>query len=59
VIYPRIPVHWGDPSPYKDRLTHILIWKHWGLSLVSPGEPRTDENRIEVRPLPPFRKAPW
>jgi hypothetical protein len=58
-IYPRVPVHYGDPSPCKDRLTHILIWEHWGLDIVAPGTPETEENRVELLPWPAGRKAPW
>jgi hypothetical protein len=58
-IYPRVPVHYGDPSPWKDRITHVLIWEHWGLDLVAPGEPPTEENRFGLVPWPSGRKAPW
>ena len=45
-IYPRVPVHWGDPSPWRDRVNYILVWKHWGLDLVDPLAPKTEENRM-------------
>jgi hypothetical protein len=58
-IYPRVPVHYGDPSPWKERITHVLIWEHWGLDLVAPGEKPTEENRVRLVPWPSGRKAPW
>lgn len=58
-IYPRIPVHWGEPSPSKDRIDHILVWEHWGLELASPGEPRSAENRVQLYPWPAGEKLRW
>jgi hypothetical protein len=58
-LYPRVPVHWGDPSPYRDRIDHILVWNHWGLDLVDPGAAKTEENRIMVCPWPEGRKVSW
>jgi len=42
-IYPRVPVHLGDPSPEKARITHILVWEHWGLDRVDPGAIPTED----------------
>lgn len=58
-IYPRVPVHYGDPSPVKDRLTHILVWEHWGLERIDPGATPTEENRVRVYPWPAGQEAPW
>jgi hypothetical protein len=58
-IHPRVPVHWGDPSPEKDRLTHVLVWEHWGLDLIDPGAAPTEENRVAIHPWPAGRRAPW
>ncbi len=58
-IYPRVPVHWGDPSPWRERVTHLLVWKHWGLDLVAPGEAPGPENEIALRPWPPGRPPVW
>jgi hypothetical protein len=58
-IYPRVPVHWGDPSPWKDRVNHVLVWEYWGLNLVEPGAPRTEENRTGLYPWPAGRSLSW
>ena len=58
VIYPRVPVHAGTPSPSIDRVDYILVWEHWGLDLIAPGAPRTEENRIQLFPWPRGRKVP-
>jgi hypothetical protein len=58
-IYPRVPVHWGDPSPWKDRINYLLVWNHWGLDLVEPGAPRTEENRIGLYPWPAGKRVSW
>ena len=58
-IYPRVPVHWGDPSPYKNRVTWVLVWEHWGLDLVDPGAPRTADNEIALYPWPQGRSPSW
>jgi hypothetical protein len=49
-IYPRVPVMWGDSSPWRERIDHILVWNHWGLDLVQPGAPKTEENNITIFP---------
>lgn len=59
VIYPRIPVHFGDPSPLRDRLTHVFVWEHAGLDLVQPGAAKTEENRFGVFPLPAGARVTW
>jgi len=58
-IYPRVPVHYGDPSPEKDRLTHVLIWEHWGLDRVDSAAAPSLENAVKLYPWPAGRKAPW
>ncbi len=58
-IYPRVPVHWGDPSPWKGKINYLLVWNWWGLDLVQPGVPHTEENRIQIFPWPAGVKAPW
>jgi hypothetical protein len=50
-IYPRIPVHYGDDSPSKDKATQLLVWNHWGLDQIAPGTPHTEENRIALYPI--------
>jgi len=58
-IYPRVPVHFGDPSPYKDRLTHILVWGSWGLDLIGMREQEVADDRMSLHPWPAGRSAPW
>lgn len=58
-IYPRVPVHHGDPSPAKNRLTHVLVWEHWGLDRVDSTAVPTAENRVRIYPWPAGREAPW
>lgn len=45
-LYPRVPVHFGEPAPLQDRATHLLVWDHWGLDRIDAAQPRTEENRI-------------
>ncbi len=58
-LYPRVPVHFGDPSPWKTHLTHVLIWEHWGLDLLGSGPAPGEENRYGLRPWPAGRGVPW
>ena len=58
-IYPRVPVHWGDPSPYKDKITWVLVWEGWGLDLIDPASPRPREHECAVYPWPAGKKAGW
>ena len=51
-IYPRIPVHYGDGAPYRERVTHVLNYDHWALENFWPEMPRTEENRYGVLPWP-------
>ncbi len=57
-IYPRVPVHWGDDSPWKDRVNYILVWNDWGLDLVDPGAPRTGEE-VRLYPWPRGGAGLW
>jgi hypothetical protein len=57
-IYPRVPVHWGDPAPLRDRVDYILVYNHWGLDLADPGATPTDENRVMLYPWPRGKKLP-
>jgi hypothetical protein len=50
-IYPRVPVHAGEEAPYRDRITHLLVWEHWGLDWVDPGARPTESNRIGLYPV--------
>jgi hypothetical protein len=59
VLHPRVPVHWGDPSPLKDRMDYLLVWEHWGLDMVDPDAPRDEESRVRLYPLPPGTGALW
>ena len=56
-IYPRVPVHWGDPSPWKDRVNYVLVWKQWGRDLVP--EAPADTSEIALYPWPPGRRLSW
>ena len=58
-IYPRVPVHWGDPSPWKDRINYILVWHHWGLDLVDPTAAPDADNDIELVPWPAGKRISW
>ena len=58
IIYPRIPVHAGDDSPALDRVTHLLVWDHWGLDQVAPGEEPNRDNRVGLYPLTSEGTAP-
>jgi len=58
-IYPRVPVHHGRPSPFMKQITHLLVWEHWGLDYIAPGEPRTQENRIMLHDWPPGLEVSW
>ncbi len=58
-IYPRVPVHYGRPSPFKDQITHVLVWEHWGLEYVAPGEPPTEANRILLADWPAGMRVSW
>jgi hypothetical protein len=58
-IYPRVPVHYGRPSPFKKQLTHVLVWEHWGLDYVAPGESETEGNRIMLYDWPEGMEASW
>jgi hypothetical protein len=49
-IYPRVPVHYGDGAPYRDRVTHVLNYNHWALRQFWPDVQRTDANRYGVLP---------
>jgi hypothetical protein len=57
-IYPRVPVHWGDDAPYKDRVTHVFVHEHWPLAEFWPHVPRTETNRFGVIPWPGDREIP-
>jgi hypothetical protein len=52
-LHPRIPVHYGEASPYADRVTHLLVWEHWGLDRLSPARTPTEANRIALIELDP------
>ena len=56
-LYPRVPVHFGDESPRKDDLTHILVWEHWALDRL--GMTPDESNRIGIYEWPEGQKAPW
>jgi hypothetical protein len=58
-IYPRVPVHWGDPAPGKNKIDYLLVWDYWGLDLVQPGAPRSPENRTRLFPWPAGRVPTW
>jgi hypothetical protein len=58
-IYPRVPVNWGDPSPWREKIDRILVYNYWGLDLVQPGAVRGAENRTRIYPWPAGKKAPW
>ena len=58
-IYPRVPVHWGDPSPWKDRINYVLVWHHWGLDLVDPHAAPTEDNDIAIYPWPAGKRLSW
>jgi hypothetical protein len=58
-IYPRVPVHYGRPSPFMKQLTHLLVWEHWGLEYVAPGEPQTEGNRIMLYDWPEGLQVSW
>lgn len=47
-IYPRVPVHYGDNAPYRDRVTHVLNYEHWALKMFWPDVERTESNRYGV-----------
>ena len=57
-IYPRVPVHWGDPSPWKDKVDYILVWHHWGLKAVDPQAVPGPDNDIALYPWPAGRRFP-
>jgi len=58
-LYPRVPVHFGDASPWKERLTHVLVWDPWGLDLIAPEERPAGDARIKLCHWPAGRPAPW
>ncbi len=58
-IYPRVPVHFDQPSPFRDRIDHLLVWEHWGLDWVDPEAPHTEQNRVGLYPWPADREVPW
>ncbi len=58
-IYPRVPVHFGDDSPMKDCITHLLVWEHWGLELLESDVAATPQNRIGLHAWPEGKGAPW
>ena len=47
-IHPRVPVHYGDPVPCRDQITHMLVWEHWGLDRLNPPQTPTAQNRIDL-----------
>ena len=51
IIYPRVPVHYGSASPCKDKITHMLVWEHWGLHFMNPPPEPTEQNRIQLMPV--------
>lgn len=56
-IHPRVPVHFGDDSPRKDDITHLLVWEHWALDRL--GETPDETNRVGIYEWPHGQKAPW
>jgi hypothetical protein len=56
-IHPRVPVHFGDVSPRKDDITHLLVWEHWALDRM--GLTPDESNGIGVYEWPEGQKAPW
>jgi hypothetical protein len=56
-MYPRVPVHFGDDSPRKDDLTHVLVWRHWGLENMGLVPDATNETGLHEWPR--GQKAPW
>ncbi|MEZ4649314.1 MAG: hypothetical protein R3E97_11150 [Candidatus Eisenbacteria bacterium] len=56
-IYPRIPVHYGDDSPHKDDLTHLLVWNHWALDKI--GVEPTEQNRVAIFEWPQGLRPDW
>jgi len=57
-IYPRVPVHYGEKAPYRDRVTHVLNYDHWALVTFWPNIPLTEENRFGILPWPGGRSIP-
>ncbi len=58
-IYPRVPVHYGRPSPFMNEITHVFVWEHWGLEYVSPGARPTEGNRILLEDWPAGMRVSW
>ena len=58
-IYPRVPVHFGKPSPFKDGITHVLVWEHWGLEYVAPNDRPTEANRVLLTEWPADARVSW
>jgi hypothetical protein len=56
-LYPRVPVHFGDAAPRKDDLTHVLVWKHWGLDNL--GLVPDETNDTGLYDWPREEPAPW
>ncbi|MCA9757351.1 MAG: hypothetical protein KDA27_16225 [Candidatus Eisenbacteria bacterium] len=56
-IYPRIPVHFGDDSPRKDDLTHLLVWNHWALDRI--GLQPTEDNQVAIYEWPEGLRPDW
>jgi hypothetical protein len=57
-IYPRVPVHDGDASPYAERANMIFVWDYWGLERVDPQAPRDEEHRYKLYPWTPGGSPP-
>lgn len=57
-IYPRVPVHYGDGAPYRDRVTHVLNYDHWALKTFWPDVKRTEANRYQILPWPGGAEIP-
>jgi hypothetical protein len=58
-IHPRVPIHYGDPLPRRDRVTHLLIWEHWGLDMLDPPQSPSPLNRVDLIPIPEGQTVSW
>lgn len=69
VLYPRVPVMFDEASPWRQRVTNLLVWDWWGLELVDPSLVHTEANRVQLfeaparsvaapAPLPLIRRPP-
>lgn len=57
-LYPRVPVHYEDDSPFATRVNFVFAWEHWGMDRLLPDVPQTEENRFKVYAIERDAHAP-